>query len=883
MSLLVKLTDLRTATFVVAASDSEHKYEADYKGDGINDQEAIQAAIDALPSGGGKVALLEGTFTKGNAAGITVPSNTEIEMSPGTTVKFADGIDADAQLFINSNPTGGNSNIIIKGGVLDGNRANQSAGIQCAIKFTKVSQSTIDCLIQNMRTQNVWEITPGEGNTIINRRIGARTEVHPFVNKVLGELRDDPPILGREIEVTTDNMGWFPSMTITPDGTFYVIYIKTNSHTAPLNSPLMLLKSLDMGATWTEVGTVWQDANYAPRAEQIQHIPTEDCLIAIISKTTTPTGEDFVNFTMKSYDGGVTWSSPVNLPAGYTDWTRPACEPIIKANGVMLLPVRGEDTGDTKESAAVYISDDCGDTWSFQRVADGEADGKSYQEPCVVEAQNGDIYMFSKYPAYHKSVDGGATWTGPTTISGYGFEASGRPYIIAPKSYDRLILAARMERQLGVRTLPVPPESEVVRNVLVSPIAFRTVGPAVGGTSGGYNRMIEVYPGCVACIYYYEYSSGAGDLRFCYIMYRSVVSPLGDPEIRYDQAGYSNLFEGGDFAKGIGSWITNSATVAEENTIVKIGGKSLKITGDGGSWPYAYREIDISTERPELLGKPATLGAWLYAPSTNISVHSLGVKLSGHTINVKTHCEGAVPRDDAWHWITTTKYIRSDTAKLEIWFFNLEPYASTQILYVGAIMLVEGTVCPPYTPRLASERTQIGVSDLFMDVLAASTNHCGSWVGTGAEQEITAGITQPDISRNLTVSCTNNATPSGDVMIEGIDAKGNSISEAFTIVPGGTATGNEAFATISKITIPATVDGGSADTVDVGIGSKLGLSNVINATGDVYKVKKNNADWAAANYTVNATCDTVDVSTGGAITGGDDFTIFYKSNLNIAS
>lgn len=169
----------------------------------------------------------------------------------------------------------------------------------------------------------------------------------------------------------------------------------------------------------------------------------------------------------------------------------------------------------------------------------------------------------------------------------------------------------------------------------------------------------------------------------------------------------------------------------------------------------------------------------------------------------------------------------------------------------------------------------------FLDVLAELTNHCGSWVGTGAQQEIVAGITQPDIPRNLTVTCTNNAAPSGDVVIEGVDAKGNSVSEAITILPGGTRVGNEAFATISKITIPATVDGGSLDTVDVGIGSKLGLSNVIYATGYVYKVTRNAADYPSASYTVNVTYHTVDMSPGAGIVGGDDYTVWYKSNLNV--
>ena len=48
---------VRTATFVVAASDSsaKSKDQADYVCDGVDDQVEIQAAIDALPSGSGKV------------------------------------------------------------------------------------------------------------------------------------------------------------------------------------------------------------------------------------------------------------------------------------------------------------------------------------------------------------------------------------------------------------------------------------------------------------------------------------------------------------------------------------------------------------------------------------------------------------------------------------------------------------------------------------------------------------------------------------------------------------------------------------------------------------------------------------------------------------
>ena len=55
----------RVATFVVAASDADAQSiaQADYVCDGTADDVEIQAAIDALPAGGGRIHLTQGTFT----------------------------------------------------------------------------------------------------------------------------------------------------------------------------------------------------------------------------------------------------------------------------------------------------------------------------------------------------------------------------------------------------------------------------------------------------------------------------------------------------------------------------------------------------------------------------------------------------------------------------------------------------------------------------------------------------------------------------------------------------------------------------------------------------------------------------------------------------
>jgi len=51
-----------TATFIVAASDSEQPSRADWQCSGTDDDVQIQAALDALPATGGLVMLTEGTY-----------------------------------------------------------------------------------------------------------------------------------------------------------------------------------------------------------------------------------------------------------------------------------------------------------------------------------------------------------------------------------------------------------------------------------------------------------------------------------------------------------------------------------------------------------------------------------------------------------------------------------------------------------------------------------------------------------------------------------------------------------------------------------------------------------------------------------------------------
>ena len=77
------------STIVVASSTSRNKTQADYTCSGTNDHTAINNAIAALPSTGGKILLLEGTYNIGGAINVN-KSNVTIEgMGTGTVLNRA--------------------------------------------------------------------------------------------------------------------------------------------------------------------------------------------------------------------------------------------------------------------------------------------------------------------------------------------------------------------------------------------------------------------------------------------------------------------------------------------------------------------------------------------------------------------------------------------------------------------------------------------------------------------------------------------------------------------------------------------------------------------------------------------------------------------------
>ncbi|MCL0029783.1 right-handed parallel beta-helix repeat-containing protein [Dehalococcoidia bacterium] len=174
--------------------------------------------------------------------------------------------------------------------------------------------------------------------------------------------------------------------------------------------------------------------------------------------------------------------------------------------------------------------------------------------------------------------------------------------------------------------------------------------------------------------------------------------------------------------------------------------------------------------------------------------------------------------------------------------------------------------------------------ELFMDVLAASATHIHPAIIPDGLAH--TDVTSPDVPRNAMIRITNTDTVNaqtpvgGNIVIEGMDARGRSVSEtlavpATSIPAGGTSDvfGSKAFAIVSKVTYYSETN--TAITVSVGIANRIGLPACSSNFDGVFRVARNGVTEAVG--AVDLLNSTVDL---GTITTGDDFLIHYRVNLN---
>lgn len=159
---------------------------------------------------------------------------------------------------------------------------------------------------------------------------------------------------------------------------------------------------------------------------------------------------------------------------------------------------------------------------------------------------------------------------------------------------------------------------------------------------------------------------------------------------------------------------------------------------------------------------------------------------------------------------------------------------------------------------------------------ASTTGVLAAVEDTGEDQEIDEGFTNPPYPRNITATAGGTA---GDikaiqVIVEGTDIAGNEITEtlpAFTANSAGTVSGSKAFATVTKVTIPAHDDTGA--TTAIGWGDLFGLPDTLPGNTTLFAVA------GASRTTPSMTTDADDLAKNtfeftGA-NGSTDFHLYY--------
>ncbi len=177
---------IEAADFVVAASDSQHKERADYVGDGISDDIEIQAAIDALPSGGGVVLLLEGTYIIDGVPAvnpeyrsiIVLKDNVSVVGSGFNTIlKLADGYTASVGGIIGNSeyPTFYN-NVRIANLKVDGNRSGVY-GVQTGIYLHNTADSIVEnCSVINATGSGIQIYADSRRVTVQNNTVQSSSQ-----------------------------------------------------------------------------------------------------------------------------------------------------------------------------------------------------------------------------------------------------------------------------------------------------------------------------------------------------------------------------------------------------------------------------------------------------------------------------------------------------------------------------------------------------------------------------------------------------------------------------------------------------------------------------------------------------------------------------------
>lgn len=161
------------------------------------------------------------------------------------------------------------------------------------------------------------------------------------------------------------------------------------------------------------------------------------------------------------------------------------------------------------------------------------------------------------------------------------------------------------------------------------------------------------------------------------------------------------------------------------------------------------------------------------------------------------------------------------------------------------------------TGRLASNVNGVSIEErnvahvsLTPDAVSATGVMAATALTAGAQAGVTAGITQPDVPRNVTVKG-NASGITGDVIVHGTNINGDVINETIALNGSTEIAGNKAFKTVTSVDFPAETHAGT-DTVSVGIGGKIGMNHKLSANTVIAAAYNNLRESTAPSVAVSS-------------------------------
>ena len=772
-----------SATFVVAASDSLHKERADYVCPGVDDQVVIQAAIDALPSGG-KITLLEGTYNFGARININT-----------------DNIILEGYLAIIFQQTGSANNGIIEtlasnvkilGLTINGNKAGNpleihAIGLYCggAIRSNLLLK---DCHIYNSDGDGV-EIGYGD---LSNVRI---------INNVMHDNREhDVHISGGKKILIANNILY---------NNEWDSVILTSRDIFPINN-VIIENNIIHNTAGCAIGVGPQYSNPELVFSRPQHtIVQGNILYANIEGINIKEADDTIVANNQIYS-----NTTVGITAVSNTQVSIVGNTISKNNGTGIYV----DAINTKVSiVGNTIFENCADGGSIPAI-DLYSDGVIIDGNRVCNNYSHGIYIrgTSKHQITNNYICNNSqsvtnTWSGIiaylSTLSGDSSHTVIRGNIIFSDG-------AKVQKY-GLRLWGGG--SELYKNWIIENNKIWGSGTSeisldcIDKSTKYFDSLIDLFMDCLAASTTHVHAAISGTGA------EQTISVTNQPDIPRNLSAL--------YAKSNG---------AEPGGVVRVKG----IDGKG-------KTIYDLTERA-LKGAVADDGGSLTDETTGAN---------NATANDMTLLPATLEVGDAYD------------------FGGEFPFGKL-VLNVGTLGAGNYTIIWKYWNGSA----WVNLSDVDDEtdmfkrpgIRKVTFTIPGDWAASTIET-----IEAYWIRAEVTAYTVNGYVQPLGTQAWVID---NQEGEAFWFTGIGTLYGKYAFAKVnaSGLIIPAAFT--ATENVAFGISDKLGLSNLVTESADVYKVKKNNADVTVG--TVDEDNDTVDCAT---ITGGDDFTIWFKSNLNTIS